>query len=146
MKEDKYRLYTDTIKASKHLKHTLEYKILIYLSKNNNARFIDIAEIESDSDFLKSVIADLKHRELILTEKYPGKPMEDFIGTIPSEKPEKCKIKSKGLEYLDTLEKSEIDFELTKKTLEEFPKTKWFARIGFFIAVVLALKELYILI
>ena len=43
-------------------------------------------------------------------------------------------------------EKSKIDLELAKKMLEEFPKTKWFARIGFIIAIVLMLKELYILI
>ena len=43
-------------------------------------------------------------------------------------------------------EKSKIDLELSQKMLKEFPKTKWFARIGLFIAIVLALKELYILI
>ena len=127
------------------MKHTLEYKILKFLSDKNNGRFIDIAEIEKDTDFLKSVISDLKSRELTLTEKYPSAPWTgEFIGNTPSYKPEKCKIKSKGLEYLDALEKSEVDFELTKRTLEEFPKTKWFARLGFIIAVVLALKELYI--
>lgn len=129
------------------MKHTLEYKILKFLSDKNNGRFIDIAIIDFDTDFLKSVISDLKSRELILTEPYPGTPWKgDFIGITPSDKPEKCKIKTKGLEYLDTLEKSDIDFELTKLTLEEFPKTKWFARFGFIIAVVLALKDLYILL
>lgn len=43
-------------------------------------------------------------------------------------------------------EKSKIDLELAQKMLKEFPKTKWFARIGLFIAIVLALKELYILL
>lgn len=43
-------------------------------------------------------------------------------------------------------EKSKIDLELAKKMLKEFPKTKWFARIGFIIAIVLMLKELYILL
>jgi hypothetical protein len=129
------------------MKDTLEYKILKYLSKNNIGRFIDISEIELDTDFLKSVISDLKDRELILTEPYPVTVWKgNWIGTTPSEKAEKCKIKSKGLEYLDSLEKSEADFELTKRTLKEFPKTKWFARLGFFIAVILLLKELYILI
>lgn len=128
------------------MKYTLEYKILEYLSEKNNGRFVDISDLESDTDFLKSVIADLKYRELILTEEYPGKPMKEFIGTIPSELPEKCKVKLSGLEYLDHLYKSEIDFELAKRTLEEFPKTKWFARLGFVMASVLALKELYILI
>lgn len=128
------------------MKNTLEYKILKHLSDKNNGRFIDISEIESDTDFLKSVIADLKNRELILTEKYAGKPMKEFIGIIPSEKPEKCKINLSGIEYLESLEKTEVDFKLAKKTLEEFPKTKWFARIGFIIGIILLLKELYILI
>ncbi len=43
-------------------------------------------------------------------------------------------------------EKSKIDLELAQKMLKEFPKTKRFARIGLFIAIVLALKELYILL
>jgi len=43
-------------------------------------------------------------------------------------------------------EKSKIDLELAQKMLKEFPKTKLFARIGLFIAVLLALKELYILL
>ena len=43
-------------------------------------------------------------------------------------------------------EKAKIDLELAKKMLKEFPKTKWFARIGFIIGILLLLKELYILI
>ncbi|AUS06833.1 hypothetical protein [Pseudotamlana carrageenivorans] len=125
------------------MKHTLEYKILKHLSENNNGRFMDVSEIESDFDFLKSVISDLKKRELILTEPYPSSPMVgDWIGVVPSDKPEKCKIKLSGIEYLDSLEKTEVDFELAKKTLEEFPRTKWFARVGFFIGIGLAILEL----
>ena len=43
-------------------------------------------------------------------------------------------------------EKSKIDLELSKNMLKEFPKTKWFARIGFIIGLLLLLKELYVLI
>lgn len=43
------------------------------------------------------------------------------------------------------LKKNEVDLDLAKKTLKEFPKTKLFARVGFAIAIVLALKELYLL-
>ncbi|MDI1304354.1 MAG: hypothetical protein PSX42_05840 [bacterium] len=39
-------------------------------------------------------------------------------------------------------EKSKIDLELSKKMLKEFPKTKWFARIGFVIAIILAVLEI----
>jgi hypothetical protein len=57
-------------------------------------------------------------------------------------KQEKYKDEKERVEF----EKSKIDLELAKKMLEEFPKTKWFARIGFIIGIVLMLKELYILI
>ena len=43
-------------------------------------------------------------------------------------------------------EKSKTDLVLAQKMLKEFPKTKMFSRISLFIAIVLALKELYILI
>ncbi|MFC0878960.1 hypothetical protein ACE01N_20365 [Saccharicrinis sp. FJH2] len=46
----------------------------------------------------------------------------------------------------DELKKSKIDLELSERMLEEYPKTKWFARIGFIIAVILVLKELVLLI
>lgn len=129
------------------MKDTLEYKILKYLAENSKGNFIDISDIEPDIDILKSVISDLKGRELILTEAYPGTPWKgDFIGISPSEKPEKCKILLSGHEYLFNLNKTNTDLELAEKTLKEFPKTKWFARIGLFIAIVLALKELYILL
>ncbi len=39
-------------------------------------------------------------------------------------------------------EKSKIDFKLAKETLNELPRTKMFAVVGFIIAAVLALKEL----
>jgi hypothetical protein len=35
-------------------------------------------------------------------------------------------------------EKSKIDLELAQKMLKEYPCTKWFARIGFAIAIILA--------
>lgn len=44
-------------------------------------------------------------------------------------------------ENLD-FEKSKVDFELAKKVLKEYPYTKWFARIAFLIAVVLAVLEI----
>jgi len=35
------------------MKHTLEYKILKFLSDKNDGRFIDVAEVDLDTDFLK---------------------------------------------------------------------------------------------
>lgn len=43
---------------------------------------------------------------------------------------------------LRELQKSKVDLELAEKMLSEYPKTKWFARIGFFIGVILALLEI----
>ncbi|OUD37358.1 hypothetical protein, partial [Flavobacterium psychrophilum] len=43
-------------------------------------------------------------------------------------------------------EKSKIDLVLAEKMLKEYPYTKWLARIGAFIGIVLGLKELGILI
>ena len=54
------------------------------------------------------------------------------------------KKKSYNAEYFKNLqiEKTKTDLELAKKMLKEYPMTKWTARIGFFIALGLALLEL----
>ncbi|MCH8535972.1 MAG: hypothetical protein LAT51_12950 [Flavobacteriaceae bacterium] len=52
--------------------------------------------------------------------------------------------KDKETEELDYRNKK-VNLELAEKTLQEFPRTKWFARIGFFIAVILAFKEIIII-
>lgn len=44
------------------------------------------------------------------------------------------------------LEKTKVDLKLAKETLKEFPRTKWFARIGFIIGIILLLKELYVIL
>ncbi|MBI0397561.1 hypothetical protein [Cyclobacterium marinum] len=94
------------------MKHTLEYKILKHLSENDNGKFLDIAEIESNIELLKSVISDLKERKLILTKPYPRIPWDSsirgVIGSSPSDKPEKCKIKLSGKEYLESLKPQPI--------------------------------------
>ena len=66
-------------------------------------------------------------------------------------------ISSKGEKYLEKLiskdnyiaekeriefEKSKIDLDLASKILKEYNFTKWIARIGFFIALMLALLEI----
>lgn len=54
-------------------------------------------------------------------------------------------VESESKKIARLKEKEETDLILAKKMLKEFPKTKWFARIGLLIAIGLALKELYIL-
>ena len=47
-------------------------------------------------------------------------------------------FKKESIEF----EKSKIDLELAQKMLKEYPCTKWFARIGFVIEIVLAVLEI----
>lgn len=57
----------------------------------------------------------------------------NFLYGLQSQKEEKEKK-----EYKKML----IDLELNEKILKEYPKTKWFARIAFFIAIGLAFIEI----
>lgn len=43
-------------------------------------------------------------------------------------------------------EKIRVELDLAEKTLKEFPKTKWFARVGFIIGIILLIKEVIELI
>jgi len=90
-------------------------------------------------DFLErnSLIVEDDNRDSIYSITEKG---EEFLTQIIEE--HKYVAEKERIEF----EKSKIDLELSKKMLKEFPKTKWFARIGLFIAIVLALKELYILL
>ena len=87
------------------MKKTLEYRILKFLSENNDGEFIDVSHLSENTTLLKSVIKDLKDREFINTQEYPGKPWDkpNWIGIEPSNKPEKGKIKLSGIEYLNSL-------------------------------------------
>lgn len=86
---------------------------------------------------IKLNVCDFKKTQLGDIILLPNENTFDFdidlyvIEEIERERKEKLQIK-----------KTEIDLELAEKMLEEYPKTKWFARIGFLIAVVLVLKEL----
>ena len=90
-------------------------------------------------DFLErnSLIVEDNNRDSIYSITEKGKR---FLNQIIEE--EKHIAEKERIEF----EKSKIDLILAQKMLKEFPKTKQFARIGLFIAIVLALKELYILL
>ncbi|RKS95656.1 hypothetical protein BC952_1353 [Flavobacterium limicola] len=90
-------------------------------------------------DFLErnSLIVEDDNRDSIYSITDKG---EKFLKDIIEE--HKYFAEKERIEF----EKSKIDLELAQKMLKEFPKTKQFARIGLFIAIVLALKELYILL
>lgn len=57
------------------------------------------------------------------------------------EQENKIEIKKQEKDTLD-FEKTKVDLELAQNMLKEYPKTKWFARIGFAIAIILALLEI----
>ncbi|UAM97180.1 hypothetical protein K8354_12740 [Polaribacter litorisediminis] len=92
------------------MKETLEYKILKHLSENNNGKLIDISGIEEKKEKLKSVIKDLKEREFIETERHPPtvKISGNWVSSGNSDKPDKCKIKFLGTEYLESLKPKTI--------------------------------------
>jgi len=90
-------------------------------------------------------IADIRIRpqgNIIITNKIT----ELFVKNGGYEKLEReTKKEKETLIYKESIEfeKAKIDLELAKKMLEEYPKTKWFARIAFVIAITLAAIELY---
>jgi predicted transcriptional regulator len=90
-------------------------------------------------DFLErnSLIVENDNRDSIYSITEKG---EEFLKQVIED--DKYIAEKERIEF----ENSKINLELSQKMLKEFPKTKWFARIGLFIAIVLALKELYILL
>ena len=91
-----------------------------------------------------NALDDLTELELITVLKNNSIRLTPLGRKIYNEKSLKEFIDKKALKELKKEEKENIDFQLAKKMLKEYPKTKWFARIGFIIGVVLMLKELYI--
>lgn len=112
---------------------------------NNSDTYLKIDEYFDRTIFLKN-IEFLENNSLIIEDDQRNciysitDKGEKFLTQIIEE--HKYIAEKERIEF----EKSKIDLELAQKMLKEFPKTKWFARIGFFIAIVLALKELYILL
>jgi hypothetical protein len=112
---------------------------------NNPDIYVEIEKYFDKTEFIKNI--DFLERNTLIIED--DNRNSTYSITEKGEKTLKNIIKE--LEYeaeKDRIEfeKSKIDLELARKMLKEFPKTKWFARIGLFIAIVLALKELYILL
>jgi predicted transcriptional regulator len=101
--------------------------------------YFDVNVFKNNIEFLEnnSLIVEDDNRDSIYSITDKG---ERFLTEIVEE--HKYIAEKERIEF----EKSKIDLELAQKMLKEFPKTKRFARIGLFIAIVLALKELYILL
>ena len=115
----------------------------IDLSKSNSLKLIDNY---FDRDvFFKNVVYLENNKFIVKNTK------ENNILFITQKGEDKLLQLNQEIEYGDEKEriefqKSKTDLILAQKMLKEFPKTKLFSRISLFIAIVLALKELYILI
>ncbi len=84
------------------MKDTLEYKILKYLSENDNGQYIDVSGLHLDKILLRSKLNGLSKEKLILYSP----PIEIRFGDGDNFKSEntKAKIEFKGIEYLNKLE------------------------------------------
>ncbi|MDT7832217.1 hypothetical protein RQM59_07485 [Flavobacteriaceae bacterium S356] len=112
----------------------------------------DIARI-MDNKSKKEIIATrdyLLYKNIFIKDEYGTYRLTPFAREIVSKYGswstyvkflEKETEKQHEKDELD-LEKNKVDLELAKQMLKEYPKTKWFARIGFFIAICLAILEL----
>ena len=80
------------------MKDNLEYKILKYLSKNDNGEFIDISSLNENSKTLQSTIKDLKNNKLLESRKILTNGL-NCVGRID------CRIVLKGKEYINNIDK-----------------------------------------
>lgn len=81
------------------MKDKLEYKILKYLSENDNGQYLDIENLIEDKELFKIKLRSLQSEKLIL---FPQPP--DIAG-VRVKTIFKAKIEFKGMEYLRKIEK-----------------------------------------
>jgi hypothetical protein len=89
------------------MKDTLGYKILKYLSLNDNGEYIDISDLENNKTLLNSKLDSL-HKEKLISrngriELRSGNGTDFKINSI------KAKIEFKGIEYLRNVDNSKTD-------------------------------------
>lgn len=84
------------------MKNTLEYKILKYLSENDNGEYIDVSDFSNETKLLKTKLNGLSKEKLI---SYSG-GIDMRFGDGENIKIDhiKAKIEFKGIEYLNKLE------------------------------------------
>lgn len=108
-------------------------------------------EFDTSKEFTRYLGILKKYNVCDCTFTFDGEFASSNLNTLNFQKQGGFKKLYKDLkqkEKRDKLEfkKSKVDLKLSEETLKEFPRTKWFARIGFIIGILLLLKELYILI
>jgi len=122
--------------VAKHLKMNSE-TINTILDKSKNSDFIDI----SDND-IRPILSYLKD-DIKAIKIYDGKVIITEIGLEIIHKGGWFEYNKFLNDIKDTeIRKLKIDLSLAEKTLNEFPRTKWFAIIGFFTGIGLSILEL----
>ena len=107
------------------------------LDKSKNSDFIDI----SDND-IRPILSYLKD-DIKAIKIYDGKVIITEIGLEIIHKGGWFEYNKFLNDIKDTeIRKLKIDLSLAEKTLNEFPRTKWFAIIGFFTGIGLSILEL----
>ena len=123
-------------------------------NRNPNSIFTPDSLIKSDilkgknEDEIEFLIKQIikEKPELLRIEKVldlplavnPTKLVDSFLKNGGFNKIESELKEKKDIEF----RKTKVDLQLAEKMLEEYPKTKWFARIGFIIGICLAVLEL----
>ncbi|SHF93347.1 hypothetical protein SAMN05444372_101229 [Flavobacterium micromati] len=126
------------------MKDTLEYKILKYLSENDNGEFININLLSEDKVLLNKSILDLKNKRLINAKKYTSNGYDkyflcqiNFEGKIffNAIKPEQNKKSHNNSDFLnnqstDNLKLLTNSEEVTKSKLKSLFSNSWFIGIS----------------
>lgn len=107
------------------MKDTLEYKILKYLSENDNGEYFDISFIENNSKLLNSKITELKKVKYIDETRTPVITDSYFSSKDPVHK-----ILLNGTNRLHEIERLIItnnieELTLKKLKFEQFPAKFW---------------------
>lgn len=107
------------------MKDTLEYKILKYLSENDNGEYFDLSFIENNGKLLKSKITELKQVKYIDETRTPV-----ISDSYISSKDPVHKILLNGTNRLHEMERLIItnnieELTLKKLKFEQFPAKFW---------------------
>lgn len=107
------------------MKETLEYKILKYLSENDNGEYFDVSFIESNCKLLNSKINELKKVKYIEETRTPV-----ITDSCISSKDPVYKILLNGTNRLHEIERTIVtnnieELTLKKLKFEQFPAKFW---------------------
>ena len=97
-----------------------------------------------DKDRIDFIITELSVLKIL---SYKNERGDKTLGHKFNRQEIETLLKNGGLtsKWLD-IESKRINLKISKNVLNEYPYTKWFARLGFIFSILLLLKELYILL